>query len=619
MHNQRLAPTTVGALGIVYGDIGTSPMYAFKESLAAAGGSAGSAPEILGVLSLIFWSLLVLVSLKYVVLVLRADNAGEGGILSLVALIQQKTGQTGVWARRAVAVGVLGTALFFCDALITPAVTVLSAAEGLELLGPTMHQLVMPVTIGIILGLFAIQRRGTEKVGSLFGPIMLVWFFVIGLLGVRSIAAAPQVLSAINPVFGIQLLSTHPVLALTILGSVFLAVTGGEALYADMGHFGRTPVRIAWFAVVWPGLLLNYFGQGALLLTAAQPVEQPFFALMPGGALPVLIVLATAASVIASQATISGAFSVARQAVQLDLLPRLLILQTSAQARGQIYVPSVNFFMLVSVLLFVVTFGSSSALASAYGASVVGTMLLTTILGAAVAALHWRWGAVRVAVVFGAFLLVDMAFVAGNITKIPHGGWVPLTIAAAMYFVFITWRDGRITLRAELARRAVKLDELPKLLEGVARVPGTAVFLVSNAGFVPTALLRNLEHNRVCHEHVVMLNMEITRTPRYVGPRAWVETLQPNVFAVRARFGFMETPDVMDALRSARQRGLKEIDRDVSFFLGWHLVRARPRPGLLADFRFRLFAYMQRRSAQAAEFFRMPTHGVMVLATDIEL
>jgi len=619
VHNQRLAPTTVGALGIVYGDIGTSPMYAFKESLAAAGGSAGSAPEILGVLSLIFWSLLVLVSLKYVVLLLRADNAGEGGILSLVALIQQKTGQTGVWARRAVAVGVLGTALFFCDALITPAVTVLSAAEGLELLGPTMHQLVMPVTIGIILGLFAIQRRGTEKVGSLFGPIMLVWFFVIGLLGVRSIAAAPQVLSAINPVFGIQLLSTHPVLALTILGSVFLAVTGGEALYADMGHFGRTPVRIAWFAVVWPGLLLNYFGQGALLLTAAQPVEQPFFALMPGGALPVLIVLATAASVIASQATISGAFSVARQAVQLDLLPRLLILQTSAQARGQIYVPSVNFFMLVSVLLFVVTFGSSSALASAYGASVVGTMLLTTILGAAVAALHWRWGAVRVAVVFGAFLLVDMAFVAGNITKIPHGGWVPLTIAAAMYFVFITWRDGRITLRAELARRAVKLDELPKLLEGVARVPGTAVFLVSNAGFVPTALLRNLEHNRVCHEHVVMLNMEITRTPRYIGPRAWVETLQPNVFAVRARFGFMETPDVMDALRSARQRGLKEIDRDVSFFLGWHLVRARPRPGLLADFRFRLFAYMQRRSAQAAEFFRMPTHGVMVLATDIEL
>jgi KUP system potassium uptake protein len=616
---QRLAPTIVGALGIVYGDIGTSPLYAFKESLAAAGGGAGAAPEILGVLSLIFWSLLVLVSLKYVVLLLRADNAGEGGILSLVALIQQKTGQSGTWARRAVAVGVLGTALFFCDALITPAISVLSAAEGLELLGPRLHQFVLPVTIGIIIGLFTIQRRGTDKVGALFGPIMLVWFVTIGLLGAISITSAPQVLAALNPEYALELVGRHPLLTLTILGSVFLAVTGGEALYADMGHFGRRPVRIAWFALVWPGLLLNYFGQGALLLTSAHPVEQPFFALIPAAALPLLIVLATAATVIASQATISGAFSVARQAVQLDLLPRLMILQTSAHARGQIYVPSVNIFMLVSVLLFVLSFGSSSALAAAYGASVVGTMLLTTVLGAAVAALHWQWGTARIAMVFGGFLLVDLAFVAGNITKIPHGGWVPLTIAAAMYFVFITWRDGRTTLRAELARRAVKLEELPSLLEGAARVPGTAVFLVSNAGYVPTALLRNLEHNHVCHEQVVMMNLEITRTPRYVGPRAWVETLQTNVFAVRPRFGFMETPDVMEALRSARQRGLKDIDRDVSFFLGWHLVRARPRSSLMTDLRFRLFAYMQRRSAQAAEFFRMPTHGVMVLATDIEL
>ena len=617
--NKRLAPTIVGALGIVYGDIGTSPLYAFKESLAAAGGGAGSAPEILGVLSLIFWSLLTLVTLKYMVLLLRADNAGEGGILSLVALIQQKLGQTGPWAKRVVAVGVLGTALFFCDALITPAVTVLSAAEGLQLLGPRMHQLVLPITVGIILGLFAIQRRGTERVGALFGPIMLIWFVVIGLLGVRAIAAAPQVLNAIDPMYGLALIGGHPILALTILGSVFLAVTGGEALYADMGHFGRTPVRLAWFALVWPALLLNYFGQGALLLTATQPVAQPFFALMPAGALPLLIVLATAASVIASQATISGAFSVTRQAVQLDLLPRLMILQTSAHARSQIYVPAVNIFMMVAVLILVFSFGSSTALAGAYGASVVGTMLLTTLLGAIVAATHWGWRLWRVILVFGAFLLVDLAFVAGNATKIPHGGWVPLTIAAAMYFVFTTWRDGRTTLRAELARRAVKLDCLPELLQGVTRVPGTAVFLVSNAGYVPTALLRNLEHNRVCHEQVVMLNLEITRTPRYDGPRAWVETLQPNVHAVRARFGFMETPDVMEALRSARQRGLKGIDREMSFFLGWHLVRARPRSGPFRDLRFRLFAYMQRRSAQAAEFFRMPTHGVMVLATDIEL
>ena len=617
--NQRLAPTVVGALGIVYGDIGTSPLYAFKESLAAAGGRAGSAPEILGVLSLIFWSLLTLVTLKYVVLLLRADNAGEGGILSLVALIQQKIGQTGPWVKRVVALGVLGTALFFCDALITPAISVLSAAEGLELLGPSMHQLVLPITLGIIVALFAIQRRGTERVGSLFGPIMLVWFVVIGILGIRAIVAAPQVLNAVNPIYGAALIGRHPLLALALLGSVFLAVTGGEALYADMGHFGRKPVRLAWFALVWPGLLLNYFGQGALLLTATQPVEQPFFALMPAGALPLLIALATAATVIASQATISGAFSVARQAVQLDLLPRLMILQTSVHARSQIYVPAVNIFMMVAVLILVLAFGSSTALAGAYGASVVGTMLLTTVLGAVVAATQWRWKLWLVILVFGAFLLVDLAFVAGNATKIPHGGWVPLTIAAAMYFVFTTWRDGRTTLRAELARRAVKLDDLPKLLEGVARVPGTAVFLVSNAGYVPTALLRNLEHNRVCHEQVVMLNLEITRTPRYDGPRAWVEKLQPNVHAVRARFGFMETPDVMEALRSARQRGCKEIDKDMSFFLGWHLVRARPRSGPLQDLRFRLFAYMQRRSAQAAEFFRMPTHGVMVLATDIEL
>jgi KUP system potassium uptake protein len=615
--NKRLAPTLIGALGIVYGDIGTSPLYAFKESLHAAGGTNQTA-VVLGVLSLIFWSLLILVSLKYVVLLLRADNAGEGGILSLVALIQQKVGQTGTWAKRAVAVGVLGTALFFCDALITPAISVLSAVEGLELLGGDLHRYVLPITVGIILGIFAIQRRGTDKVGRMFGPIMLVWFLVIGVLGLRSLLAAPEVLAAVNPVHGIAMLSTNPLLALVILGSVFLAVTGGEALYADMGHFGRRPVRIAWFAIVWPGLLLNYFGQGALLLHSPAPVAHPFFALIPAGGLPFLIVLATAATIIASQATISGAFSVARQAVQLDLLPRLQILQTSDRAHGQIYIPAVNIFMLVSVLLFVFAFQSSTALSGAYGASVVGTMLLTTVLGAVVAATQWNWSLWRVALVFGAFLLVDVAFVAGNATKIPQGGWVPLTIAAVMYFIFTTWRDGRTALRAELGRRAVKLDALPQLLAQSTRVPGTAVFLVSNAGYVPTALLRNLEHNRVCHHSVVMLNLEIVRTPRYSGPRAWVEMTLPNVYAVRARFGFMETPDVKEALRSARQRGMK-VDEDVSFFLGWHLVRARPRDSFLANLKFRLFAYMQRRSAQAAEFFRMPTHGVMVLATDIEL
>lgn len=618
MNSKNLTPAVIGALGIVYGDIGTSPLYAFKEALHAAGGGAGFAPEILGTLSLIFWSLLILVTLKYILLLLRADNAGEGGILSLVALIQQKLDAADPWLKGAVSLGVLGTALFFCDALITPAISVLSAVEGLELLSPNMHRLILPITAGIIIGLFAIQSRGTEKVGRMFGPVMLIWFALIGLLGAMAIAKAPAVLMAVDPRYGLALLFTHPGLALVILGSVFLAVTGGEALYADMGHFGRLPVRVAWFGIVWPGLLLNYFGQGALLLESTAPVSQPFFALIPTALLPFLIIIATAATIIASQATISGAFSVARQAVQLDLLPRLMVLQTSAHARGQIYVPSVNAFMLVSVLIFVFAFRSSSALAGAYGAAVVGTMLLTTLLGSMVARLHWNWGLWRVGAVFGSFLLVDLAFVAGNATKIPHGGWVPLTIAAAMFFLFVTWRDGRIRLRAELHRRAVRLEELPKLLEGATRVPGTAVFLVSNAGYVPTALLRNLEHNHVYHERIVMLNMEITRTPRYVGQRAWVETIHPNVHAVRARFGFMETPDVREALRSARQKGLREIDDDLTYFMGWHLVRARPRTGL-AGLKSRLFAYMQRRSAQAAEFFRMPTEGVIVLATDIEL
>jgi KUP system potassium uptake protein len=586
--------------------------------LDASGGSAGSAPEILGVLSLIFWSLLILVTLKYVLLLLRADNAGEGGILSLVALIQQKLGSADPWFKGAVSLGVLGTALFFCDALITPAISVLSAVEGLELLNTDLHRLVLPITAGIIIGLFAIQSRGTEKVGRMFGPVMLVWFAALGILGAISIAQAPAVFLAVDPRFGLSMLVTHPILALVILGTVFLCVTGGEALYADMGHFGRLPVRVAWFGIVWPGLLLNYFGQGALLLKSTAPVTQPFYALISAGMLPYLIVLATAATIIASQATISGAFSVARQAVQLDLLPRLMVHQTSAHSRGQIYVPSVNIFMLISVLIFVFAFRSSSALAGAYGAAVVGTMLLTTLLGALVARLHWNWGLWRVGLVFGSFLLVDLAFVLGNATKIPHGGWVPLAIAAAMYFLFVTWRDGRISLRAELHRRAVRLEELPALLAGATRVPGTAVFLVSNAGYVPTALLRNLEHNHVYHERIVMLNMEITRTPRFAGQRAWVEQVAPNVHAVHARFGFMETPDVSEALRSARQRGLREMDDDLTYFLGWHLVRARPRSGL-AGFKSRLFAYMQRRSAQAAEFFRMPSKGVIVLATDIEL
>jgi KUP system potassium uptake protein len=447
---------------------------------------------------------------------------------------------------------------------------------------------------------------------------MVVWFVSIGLLGLRAIIHTPEILTALNPAYATKVLLGHPGLAMTILGAVFLVLTGGEALYIDMGHFGRKPVRIAWFLVVWPGLLLNYFGQGALLLTAPSATINPFFALASPSGLPFLVLLATAAAIIASQATISGAFSVTRQAVQLDLLPRVKILQTSADAHGQIYVPAANTFMFFAVCAFVLIFQGSSGLSGAYGAAVNGTMVITTLLGAIAARAAWKWPIWRIALVFGLFGIVDLAFVLGNATKIPSGGWIPLALSAAMFGVFVTWRDGRAMLRAELRRRAVPMAELPAMLKDVARVPGTAVFLVSHQGFVPTAMLRNLEHNRVCHEKIVILHLEIQRTPRQdVVSRSYPEEILPGICVVHARFGFMETPDVQVALAGAARKGLR-VDEDCTYFLGWHLVRARARSGL-AGMKMRLFEWMQRRSAQAAEFFRMPTKRVVVLATEVEI
>jgi KUP system potassium uptake protein len=619
MTEQRSLPrATLGALGVVYGDIGTSPLYALKEATAAAGGADDPA-AVLGVLSLIFWSLLLVVTLKYVVLILRADNAGEGGTLSLLALVQQKLGTSSVLAGRLLAVAALGAALFYCDAMITPAVTVLGAVEGLVLIDPVFDGTVVPIALAVIVALFALQRRGTARVGGLFGPVMLLWFGTLAVLGVREIMTAPEVLVAVSPTYALALLATHPGTALTILGAVFLVLTGAEALYADMGHFGKTPVQLAWLGCVWPALLLNYFGQGALFLEAHGAVVNPLFELAPVGLLPAMVVLATVASAVASQATISGAFSVTRQAVQLDLLPRVTIRQTSADERGQVFVPAANGIMFLAVVGFVLAFGSSSALSGAYGAAVIGTMFITTLLGAVVAGTAWNWSTTRIALVFGTFLVLDVAFILGNATKIAHGGWVPLVLAALMFAGFITWRDGRAKLRHELRERAVPWTELPQLLADTTRVPGTAVFLVSQSGFVPTALLRNLEHNHVCHEHIVILHLEFLRVPRQDrAARAWVEQLMPNVHAVHARFGFMETPDVSEALRGARQRGLRLDDVNCTYFLGWHLVRARPRTGL-AGIKAQVFAYLQRRSAQAAEFFRMPTKRVVVLATEIDI
>lgn len=619
MNNARRfsLPAVVGATGIVYGDIGTSPLYALEQSLDAAGGFSTAA--VLGVLSLIFWSLAISVTLKYVTIIMRADNQGEGGILALFALAQRRLIHGSTWAKVAVGLALAGTATFFCDALITPAISVLSAVEGLEVLNPGFKSYVIPATIAVITVLFAYQRRGTASVAALFGPIMVVWFVLIAVLGAIPITRHPQVLLALNPYMGISLLFNRPPVALAIIGGAFLAITGGEALYADMGHFGKTPVRIAWFALVGPALVLNYFGQGALLLEMGKPAEHLLYHLVPAPILPWLVVLATMATVIASQATISGAFSMARQAVQLDLLPRLRVLQTSAVEQGQIYVPIVNWLVFPATILFVVGFGSSGALAGAYGAAVVGTMVVTTILGAFVAATQWNWPKWQVAALFGLLLITDLAFVAGNMTKVPSGGWIPLTLAGALCLVFMTWRSGRMELRAALAKLAVPRSELTKLVAGVHRVPGTGVFLASNASLVPSALIRNIEHNGVVHQRVIILNVEIADTPRQdPAHRLNVEEAAPGVYFITARFGFMEMPDVAEALKACRTRGLRVFTEDSSFFVGRHVVRARPMPGLRGLQR-RLFARMQQYSTQAAEFFRMPFRDVVILSTAVEI
>jgi KUP system potassium uptake protein len=610
-------PSLVGAVGIVYGDIGTSPLYTMQEAVGAAG--TFNREAVLGVLALIFWSLVISVTVKYLTVIMRADNDGEGGILALFALAQRRLITGSTWGKVAVGLALAGTAFFFCDALITPAISVLSAVEGLELLNPSFKRAVIPMTLAVIAALFAYQRHGTARVGSLFGPVMVVWFIVIAVIGVIPIVRNPAVLAALNPVAGVGLLVHRPAVALAIIGAVFLALTGAEALYADMGHFGRQPVRVSWYVLVGPALVINYFGQGALLLELGRPIEHPLYHLVPPVVLPWLVVLATAATVIASQATISGAFSMARQAVHLDLLPRLRVLQTSALEPGQIYVPMVNWLVFIAVCLFVVGFGSSDALSGAYGAAVVGTMVVTTILGAFVAATQWNWPTWQVAALFSVLLVTDIAFVAGNMTKVPTGGWIPLTLGALLCLIFMTWRSGRLELRAALAKLAVPRSELPKLVAGVHRVPGTGVFLASDSRLVPSALIRNIEHNGVVHQRVIILNVEITDTPRQDPvQRLRVEESAPGVHFITARFGFMETPDVAEALKACRARGLRVFTEDSSFFVGRHVVRARPLPGLRGLQR-RLFARMQQYSTQAAEFFRMPFRDVVILNTAVEI
>ena len=613
------ATATLGALGVVYGDIGTSPLYALSTALGVAAPGVPDASVILGVLSLVFWSLLVVITGKYITLMLRADNQGEGGILSLFALVQRQAAVGGRLRRAVIVLAVMGAALYYCDALITPAISVLSAVEGLALLDPAMADSVLPVTLVVLVGLFSIQRYGTARVGSLFGPIMVVWFGTLAVTGGLALADNTAVLAALDPRWGYQLLATHPLVAFGIIGAMFLALTGGEGLYADMGHFGRTPVRVAWVFIVWPALLLNYFGQGAYLLSHPGEPDKLLFALVPADWLPAMVILATCATVIASQAVITSAFSMTRQAVQLDFLPRMRVLQTSETAAGQIYVPVINNVLMVSVGVFVVAFGSSEALAGAYGAAVAGTMLITTTLATVLAATAWKWPRWRLVAVFLPLGLIDLCFVTGNLAKIADGAWVPIVLSAALFAVFMVWRNGRLELRRALQAEAVPLDRLEPMMAQAQRVPGTAVFLSSSSNYVPTALLRNLEHNHVIHEHVVIMHLEFVRSPRQdPADRVRIEQPMPGLTVLNARFGFMETPDVGEALKQARTRGLKLFVDDCSFFVGWHLVRPRTRLGY-SGFRRRLFAWMQRRSTQASEFFRMPARRVITLATQVEV
>jgi KUP system potassium uptake protein len=613
---------------VVYGDIGTSPLYALRECFFGSHAVPPTHENVLGVLSLIIWALLLVVSLKYVALVLRADNQGEGGILALTALVPGKgvsTEKTGsrlaVGRPLLIALGIFGTALLYGDGMITPAISVLSAVEGLEVATPVLTPYVVPVTVVILIGLFSIQRFGTHRVGRLFGPIVIVWFITIALLGVTWIAEAPVVLGAINPRHAVTFFEVNGLTGFAVLGAVFLAVTGGEALYADMGHFGRRPIRIAWYGLVLPSLVLNYLGQGALLL-ANPAAEHPFFELAPAWALYPLVAIATAAAIIASQALISGSFSITRQAVQLGLAPRLDIEHTSAHAMGQVYVPRVNWALMVATVLIVIGFQSSSAMAAAYGIAVTLTMIITALLLFIVMTERWRWPVPIAGLVMGTFLIIDLAFFGANALKIMQGGWLPLVVAIFIFTLMTTWRTGRKIVAERLASRAVMVQDFFTSVDFLkpARVPGTAVYMSAQTTGVPTALVHNLQYNKVLHERVVILSIVTVQQP-YGAPeeRVTVDDLGRGVFNVRLQYGFMEDPDVPRALlAAAKARGMKFDFHDVVYFLGRQTILVTDREGM-ALWREKLFVLMTRNAVRATAYFRLPPERVVELGVQVEM
>jgi KUP system potassium uptake protein len=616
----RFPVLVLGAIGVVFGDIGTSPLYALKEVFGSAHGMPLTEANVFGALSLVFWTLVVVVSSKYVALIMRADNHGEGGILALLALVVRLNRENKRLRYVLGLLGVFGATLFYGDAVITPAISVLSAVEGLEVVAPQLHPFIVPVSLTVLIGLFLIQTRGTGTVGVFFGPITLLWFVTLGVLGVASMMETPGVLVAVQPIYAYRFFADHPLLSFIALGAVVLAVTGTEALYADMGHFGRGPIRVAWVSVVWPALLANYFGQGALLLRRPEAVENPFYLLAPEWFLVPLVVLATCATVIASQAVISGAFSLTQQAIQLGLLPRMRITHTSAREGGQIYISTVNWLLLIGVVFLVLEFRSSSGLAAAYGMAVTGAMMVDTVLVGAVMVLLWRWPKPLAAVTVALLLAIDMTFFAANTLKFFAGGWLPLMIALALFAVLTTWRRGRQLVIARKKEKAIGRDAFIELMaDGIPRVPGTAAFLTGDRDIAPGAMLHTLKHNKVLHERVVFLTVKVEDVP-YVADADLpdIKDLGKSFYRVLLRYGFMQQPDIPRALELAGRAGLPFEMMETTFFLGRDTVIPTELPGM-AMWREHLFAWMTRNAASAKDFFRIPANRVVELGSQIEI
>ena len=619
---RRLALLTLTALGVVYGDIGTSPLYALRECFKAEYGIAPTHDNVAGVLSLILWSLILVVSIKYITFVLRADNRGEGGILSLLALLLQQRRRAGEQGRRfvLVALGLFGAALLTGEGIITPAISVLSAVEGLEVANPALVRLVVPITLVILFALFMFQRFGTARVGAAFGPIMLVWFITIAVLGVRSIIETPSVLAAINPWYAVRFFGDHGIAGFLTLGAVVLCITGCEALYADMGHFGKRPIRLAWFTAALPCLMLNYFGQGALVFRDNAAAENPFFLLAPPGFKWPLLVIATLAAIVASQALISGVYSLTQQSVQLGYSPRMQIVHTSEKQAGQIYVPEINKALMVGCLLLVLAFRSSSALSAAYGIAVTGAMTITSVLFGVVARTRWGWSPLKAGALVAGFLLIDLSFLSANVVKLQHGGWVPLALALGIYLLMSTWKRGRTQLGAIQEAGALPLhlflgglDRNPPV-----RVKGTAVFMTSSAEGVPVVLLHHLKHNKVLHETVIILSVTTRGVPEVPPERGLaLERLGHGFVRVIATFGFMQTPNIPEVLSRAAAQGVPVPPMETSYYLGRERLVLTGH-AKMQRWRKKLFALMSRNARSATEFFQIPPNRVVELGAQIE-